>query len=439
MDREKSIIEFPYEDLDGKRNLLKSFNIRYGKPEDVVLQGYNNPDDCGVCLTNAVFALIISSNLLMDEVRNMETKDPYFIRYFMLKVKRDPYLVNDKPVLPLINEGDLLRNTFIETNERRFSRRSTFGFAGEYYLLKSYLQTVCINDRVRPIPPGDTIESGCDEILETKIQGFPYDAWGPILKDLFLPRQLTEEKFEFPGLEVLQATYYNEIDFLSILWLEDNKPILDDNRLNPNFLHMMGRRYIPQLKDYIEDNSLVPKHIAINSENLLTKQLHPLTYQNFFECLEELNDSPRHVVRFVCPDLEIPYDRRGEKLPLNFNQANLQQSFFSEGRELFYKVTGITFLALGVDHNIENMDFILRRNILQVINLDNVEIKQCEANMLRNLMEYITIVRERLDLAALAQRLENDLRYFMQNICFYQKEAFAIPKESDTRPCHFFT
>ncbi|KAI3388207.1 hypothetical protein SNEBB_006107 [Seison nebaliae] len=430
------IVEFPYKDLSDKRELLNSLNIRHRNPEDVVLQGCNNPTRCGVCLPNAVFALIISSNLLMAEIRNMETKDSVFIRNFMHNVKRDPYIENRRPLLPLITAGDLLRDKFMTTKERRFSPPTTFGFAGEYYLLKSYLETVCLNRRSRPIPSGDIVESCCHEIREQKVMGFPYKAWERILKDLFHPRQSTEEIFKFQGLE---ATYYNEIDFLSIFWLEDHESILNYNRLPLNFLHMMDRSVTQQLRNYMENNNLEPKHIAINSETLLTKELHPLTYQNFFECLEQLNGNTRQVNRFFCENLEIVYDRRGEKLPLNFNQTNLEHIFHYEARELLYRVTGITFVSIDVEENRVNVDLMLGRHRLRVINLDKAEIRQCEANMFSNLMDYLTIVKRRLDLVALARTLENDLRDFMQNICFYQHENFPIPFDPSMVPCHFFS
>ncbi|KAI3384325.1 hypothetical protein SNEBB_002495 [Seison nebaliae] len=357
----------------------------------------------------------------------------------MHNVQRDPYIEHRRPLLPLITAGDLLRDKFMTTKESRFSQPTIFGFAGEYYLLKSYLETVCLNQRTRPIPPGDIVDSCCHEIREQKVIGFPYEAWERILKDLFHPRQLTNEIFQFQEFENLEATYFNEINFLSIFWLEDDESILNYNRLRQDFLHMMDRPVTQQLRNYMEENNLVPNHIAVNSQVLYTKELHPLTYQNFFECLEQLNGNSRHVNRFVCPDQKIVYDRRGEKLPLNFNQANLEHSFEYEDREIFYKVTGITFVSLGVEYNIENVNFILTRNRLRLINFDNAEIRQCEANMFNNLMDYLTIVRRRLDLVALAQRLENDLRDFMQNICFYQQESFRTPFEDHDVSCHYFT
>ncbi|KAI3384324.1 hypothetical protein SNEBB_002494 [Seison nebaliae] len=435
MNRVRRILEFPYGDLIDKTLLLENLNIRHRNPEDLVLQGYNNP--CGVCLTNAVFALIVSSNLLMAEVRTMETKDSEFIRNCMDNFQLDRYVQNAQPLLPPITAGDLLRDKFIPTSEGRINVPTVFGLAGEYYLLKGYLQRICLNRRDRLIPPGNRVESCYDEIQREKVATYPYQAWEPILKDLFHPRQFTQEEFRFN--ERQKATYFNQIDFLSLFWLEDHESILNYNRLPLDFLHMMNHPITHQLRNYMGENNLVPKHIAVNSETLPTKELHPLTYQNFFECLEQLNNNPHHAIQLVCPDLEIVYDRRGEKLPLNFNQANLEQSFIYEDRELVYKVTGITFVTLDVEENLINVDLMLKRHRLRVINFDNAEIRQCEANMFNNLMDYLTIVRQRLDLVALAQRLENDLRDFMQNICFYQQENFPIPIGRGRIACHFFT
>ncbi|KAI3384323.1 hypothetical protein SNEBB_002493, partial [Seison nebaliae] len=409
----------------------------YVNPEDVVLQGYNNPDRCGVCLTNAIFALIVSSDLLMAEVRNIQTKDPLFISNFMVNVKRDPYLEDIQPLLPLITAGDLLRNKFIPTSEGKINQLSIFGFAGEYFLLKSYLRTICLNHRDKPIPPGNRLESCYDEIQQKKIVGYPYVAWRPILRDLFYPKQLTEIEFRFNKYQ--GATYFNEINFLSLIWVDDNESILKYKRLGRNFLYMINHPVNQRLKNYMEYNNLVPKHIALSSTSFPSRELHPFTYKIFFECLEKLKDNSTHVDRFVCPDLTIFYDFRGEKLPLNFNQANLEHSFMYRNRNLFYKVTGFTFLSLDVEENGIKFDVISRRHWYRDININSDEIIECETNMFLTLIEYITTVKQRLDLAAVAQQMENDLKYFMRNICFYQQETFRGPYALQVLPCHYLT
>ncbi|KAI3388211.1 hypothetical protein SNEBB_006111 [Seison nebaliae] len=381
--------------------------MRISLTKDYLLQGYNNPEQCGVCLTNAVFALIVSSDLLMAEVRTMETKDHKSIRNFMFNVKDDPYVEYIQPLVPLITPGDLLREKFIRTSQGRTNPPTTFGVAGDYYLLRSYLHTVCGNNRTRPTPPGNRVESCYIEIQNEKVKNGPFTAWEIILKDLFGSRQLTEERFKFE--EFKGATYFNEIDFLSLFWREDHVFLLNYKRMNLNFLHMMNLPITQQLTNYIEKNNLIPKHIAINSMALRTKEIHPLTYKIFFECLEQLDAFPNYVKAFACPSLQIVIDKRAEKLPLHFNPENLRHNFMYKREHLFYKVAGISFLSLDTERNHISVAEILKHYMGRNINWYDPEVRRCEADMFTYFMDYIRNVRRRLDLAGLAQRLEENL------------------------------
>ncbi|KAI3378592.1 hypothetical protein SNEBB_002627 [Seison nebaliae] len=433
----RNILKFPYEELTDKRLLLDSLDIEYEKPEDVVLHGFNNPLKCGVCLTNAIFALIVSSELLMAQVRTKETAKKSFITKFMKNVKQDPFLEKKPPVLPLITQGDLLRDKLLRTSKGKTTHSATFGFAGEYYLLKSYLETICLNKREKPIPPGNKIESCYIEIRDRKTSSYPYEAWELILNDLFYPSQLTKKNFEFQHFK--EGTYYIDINFLSLFWMDDNQSILKYKRLPPNLLYMLNDPISRQLTNYMEHLNLVPKHIALNFEIDNPKELHPLTFKNFFQCLDKLKGGLNKVDRFVCDDLTVVYDNRGQKLPLNFNQANFGHSFMFKGKEIFYKITGITFVSLYVGGNHLKIQRISRYYASQNPNATNNDLIECETNMFFYLMEYITTVRRRYDLSTLALRLEHDLKSFMRKICYYQYEIFKIPYAEDEQSCHFFT
>ncbi|KAI3388210.1 hypothetical protein SNEBB_006110 [Seison nebaliae] len=407
------------------------------KPGDVVLQGYNNPNQCGICLTNAVFALIVSSELLMAEVKNMTNRDSEFIQRFMDDLKFDPYMEFLEPQKPVITPGDLLRTKFIPTSEGRFSEDTLYGLAGDYYLLRSYLQRMWVDWCDRPEPSEFIVEACYNEIQQQKAKYSQSEVWGLILRDLFHQKQLTEQHF---ALDVDKtAIYFNEINFLELYWTEAHVSLLDYKRLDRNFLNMMNLPVTQPLTNYIEQNNLIPKHISISFDTFLTKEIHPLTYKLFYECLEQLNNRPGYVHEFVCPGLEIVFDKRSEKLPLNFNRDDLRHNFKYKNGHLVYKVTGISFLSLSVEENHENVDLILKNNMDRNINWLDPEIRRCEANMFTNFMDYITNVKQRLDLAAFAQGMQQSLRLFLRNICAYQKETFAIPGPGTSRPCHYFS
>ncbi|KAI3383566.1 hypothetical protein SNEBB_001231 [Seison nebaliae] len=437
MDGIRQLYFYPYGDLLEKRQLLESLNIKYRKPENLLVHGFNNPDECGVCLTNSVFALIMSSELLMAQVRAIQTANKPYVKKFMKIVKKDPFLEKKSPLFPLITQGDLLRDKLLRTSKGKVTHNTQFGFAGDYYLLKSYLDALYQNRRDKPMCPGNKVQSCYAAIRGQKVNGFPYEAWGTILEDLFNPTKLTKKTFEFEQFKM--ATYYKEINFLSLFWMEGNPQRHTYKRLPQNLLYMMNDQISQELTFHLENNKFVPKHIALNFRPYDVKELHPHTFRNFFKCLDQLKQDFQYVDRFECDELTVLYDHGGEKLPLNFSQVNFQQSFMYEGQKMDYKITGVAFASLYATENFVDFNDIIEHYAPRPPNISNDDLLACEKDMLKLLMDYIIHVNQRSDLVELLERLKDDLMFYMRNICYYKFDQFHKPFPMEGEPCHFIT
>ncbi|KAI3385395.1 hypothetical protein SNEBB_008489 [Seison nebaliae] len=436
---QNNLLNFPYSVYAGKRNLLEEMDNK----NNIELGGFANSLDLGVCLTNAMLTIIVSSESLMVKIKRMVLEETTIIDEFAAVVQRDPH-ANCFHSIPLISAGDLLRHNLIKASNGQFCGYR-FGLAGTYYLLKQYLRVlktsvlnINMRDNIRYLyVPTHTC---LNDIQREKLHCHVFDGWQPILTDLFHPLKLTVSNFKLRNKEGEGVQYFREIHFLNIGFTPQKT---DTNalysRLPINLFETINMPIFQKVGGHLMHNGLIPKHISFNYRLYDYLEIHPATVREFANILFPLKDQEEQITDIDFHEITVISQYSSIKLPKDFKEENLRQKLvFGPQSTLLYDVQSISFLLLN-EREAEMDDIIRNFQSVSSSTIQQDELETCSANIFHMLTEYLTNVLKDQKLLNLADSFKDQIIEHMEYICRFQFETFYKEIEDQNLPCHFLT
>ncbi|KAI3385214.1 hypothetical protein SNEBB_001956 [Seison nebaliae] len=344
-----------------RRNILSLMAHNSNKK----VAGFFNDAMLGICGTNVVFGLIMSSRWLMEIVR--EKRNACSNRFYDGRSKVLEFVEYKTDLLPPI-ENNILSNILVDglcTIDQNITYQSKYGLSGQYCLFKAIKEKELTFDRKYPY---DEI----DQQMTTYTS--PLFRFHVLVVDLLdgVYREVLEEKFlsiYYPNLKVLN------VEFVSVKGVHN---YLDIHPFLPTYLNFIGDETIGAISHKIKYTYDDVEVIHLGFEYEPGIKLHDRTYLMFVEfltimILEDYNDLP-------YPDFSIFLNRQLFTVP-RINRNILLYPFPIEQQNRQYQLKALSI-------NLYNEAEINLKEI-PISYTKNKEITECVENIRQKTLNYI--------------------------------------------------
>ncbi|KAI3385096.1 hypothetical protein SNEBB_009222 [Seison nebaliae] len=276
---------FSYQYMQEKRQIMESLPLHLEEGAHLY-GGFLNPDKLGVCLTNTLLSLLLSSATLMNEVRENISKAKCDLLEYVEQVTNDPLV--KQPTRKHFSSGDYLRQSLVDAQEGKLST-SVHGVTGLYMLIKNYEKTRNLKkenkiySRKLFCPPSISKEDLCTIIIrEDRPSGPSYIRWSNLLNDVLDHKNEETENYKYK--DDWMFSWRSSIKFLNVqieLSKFANVPFWKHVHLQKNPFELLRQDSFEKFnKIYTNDIKIKPQYFLLHLESTSNPEIHPSTYQS---------------------------------------------------------------------------------------------------------------------------------------------------------------
>ncbi|KAI3387086.1 hypothetical protein SNEBB_003518 [Seison nebaliae] len=402
-------------------------NVAYPPNKVFKACGFYNSPDLGLCMTNAILAMLISSRKFVDLIQRLHPVNKKKYKECILQIQADPknrkFRTNDQ-----ISDAKVLSEGLTSTHLEDSYYDRELGVAGHYYLAKEYrkIPKNSCKKNVDPSAGGCTIDKKCciTTILNAKNTLQAYARFGEVLTSLFgAPRELIMG--ELIGLQWFRAGGYLNTHF--------------NVKRNPHFYEFLPYpndpiKDLPQ-KDrskalkWIKKEKVRPKFLSLSYQVWATEnQIHPSLVHLIVHSYTNPTGRP------LFADLVIPYVYKGMSLPDDIGLNRLGQTHdvgfeFLNGEDR-YKLKGFNV-------------FLTRPRVLPYASIPkrhqkNTTSTDCTRYLIDFTMNFIVENRIYEHLPVGRPQILKDLQGLFFDVCYHFEHNLKVA-EKVRQPCHEFS
>ncbi|KAI3385413.1 hypothetical protein SNEBB_009288 [Seison nebaliae] len=433
-----------YDNMEEKRERLHLLCVNGNSGE---FSGFYNDEKIGVCMTNALLTLIISSPKLLEEVRRIVTVDRQTIHEQMEKVILDPNGENFE-ICSWMKVEEYLGQSLLDATQRDIVH-SKYGTAGNYYLLKNYLRNLKERKLKRNFPSSNSssiMEMCYDIINDQKMKYRSFINWHKILSDLF-HRQIQRAEWKCDNIyDEWKYMWYGTLNFLNIqLDPFDRNPLYfwKNDYITPNIFDLISSNGFKRLDRSLNERTSIPKFISINFNFETKEEFHPSLIKCFGDKIYEIisNDNKHYDDAELFDEIDILLQFKSLKLshfPYENNSIFLRFPLTNTGDSI-YELRGITFCL--VENNIHNISTI--RHLIKKFNIDysNEKHIDCSSYLYRQIENYISTFHTREIISNISSIFKLNIIEILKKICAYFQllhDRDYLEASSDCN-CHFYS
>ncbi|KAI3379310.1 hypothetical protein SNEBB_003009 [Seison nebaliae] len=294
-----------------RREALKELYVNSNKK----LVGFYNDLNLGVCITNSLLSIILSSDYLMHRIHE-DMKHNFYNESYVAEIRKNPCTSTCVP-RGSISSAQILRVGMSKIKGCELYA-APLGVSGDYFLLKYYNSPYVSYRR----------ESCREIILRCKDAVSGYERFDAILTELF------EEKFGDYMVHPFQVSWYPKLQFLNLnYWIYDQvnrvgKGLWDTKRISTQIFQDLTEREIFGINRRFKTEKIeTPQFICIYMAQSYLPEIHPSFYVYLTQTLGEMFDNNIKPSLNNLNNFPVYYVEKGVKLPNSLTEDNLKYEF----------------------------------------------------------------------------------------------------------------
>ncbi|KAI3387941.1 hypothetical protein SNEBB_000646 [Seison nebaliae] len=361
--------------------------------------GFYNTDDLGVCLTNVLLSLILSSKKLLSKVRKVDHYD----EKPMEAIKTNPIILVES-IKNSIDYVDVLSHGIRQIADNK-PDKPPYGVAGDYHLAKSYRNMECKYN--------GTIS--CERlIILSKDMHCSFERLDTILYDLYDSDYYTfYEKY-------LVGSWHPDLQLFNIIYNYDKAPMSKniDNpwivkRLPSNMLGKLASTAAEAIGIEFTMMNVDPEFLALWFGSSNRPEFQPVFFDSFIAQIIDLLDNNRNVSFYAVRNLNVVFKPSTIKIPLNLH-SNRRKTYHLplngyEDKKYFLRTILLT-LQEHFTVKLKKMPFVPMES--------NVEIGNCTIAGMMTLEETIEVLNNKRLIQYTKINFNNIAKIFWR-ICSY--------------------
>ncbi|KAI3385412.1 hypothetical protein SNEBB_009287 [Seison nebaliae] len=412
--------DFPYEPFQQKVTSL----LEASEFSDETGPKLKNHCRMGVCMTNAVFALLLSSASLMEYLNKLyESNMTVDFNEYINKIASDPYCKGPSfwhpPIGAFVNRGIIAADTHEELD-------SMFGLSGDYVLVRQYDDYKrhkwqgCDEEATEILAHFALIDRACEAIQSAKITASPFIRSNRIFKDIF--QQEERDSVEMVNERMFGLKYISSLKFLNLNFIVQTMDV------DLNFWQHRPLPAIPSLALYEDtrkeldaallEHRIEPTYIQINFQQTALPEISPNLYLKMVKIIDVVRQrlmEGNGIDDISFDDFSIGILPLAVNLPESFGRdTTASQMGLNSLLKFGYEIRGFSFL-------LQEEEFIVYGDV-EKSDIDDEITTECVIDIKARLNEFMNNLPEGYDLltmefAQVAMMMEETFDIILRDFC----------------------